>query len=137
MTNESRAQRLVDEFVDGEVVEFVAQLKRYVEEGTPLRLVPFVVAHAADLLERLASQQLANTDLEWRARERIKAALADEVVGEQPVSQPYKLPEPEGPTNQDILDLYHAVFFGRLHGSPSNTSCEVDFARAVLARWGQ
>lgn len=39
-----------------EVGEFVAQLKRYAEEGTPLRLVPFVVARAADLLSHLAPQ---------------------------------------------------------------------------------
>jgi hypothetical protein len=45
--------------------------------------------------------------------------------------------EPEGPTGQDIEALHHAVFSSRLQGPPPNTSFEVDFVRAVLARWGQ
>jgi hypothetical protein len=43
---------------DKEVAEFIAQLKRYAEEGTPLRLMPFIVARAADLLERLAVTEM-------------------------------------------------------------------------------
>ncbi len=46
-------------------------------------------------------------------------------------------PVPKGPTNQYIEALHHAVFASRLHGPPPNTSFEVDFARAVLARWRQ
>ncbi len=36
----------------GEVGEFITQLKSYAEYGTPIRLIPFVVARAADLLSQ-------------------------------------------------------------------------------------
>ena len=64
-------------------------------------------------------EDTADADLVARAR----AALAAE-------------PVPEGPTDQEIEALHHAVFFSRLQGPSPNTSCEVDLARAVLARWG-
>jgi hypothetical protein len=63
-----------------------------------------------------------NYDLLIRAR----AALAAEPV-----------PVPEGPTDQEIEALHHAVFFSRLQGPSPNTSCEVDLVRAALAFWGQ
>ena len=46
-------------------------------------------------------------------------------------------PEPEGPADDDIEALHHAVFFSRLQGPSPNTSCEVDLVRAALDRWGQ
>ena len=40
---------------DGDVGEFITQLKSYAEYGTPIRLIPFVVARAATLLQQLSA----------------------------------------------------------------------------------
>ena len=66
----------------GEVAEFVAQLRRYAEEGTPIRLVPFVVARAADLLSRLAPQPEpevpTNQEIEeWAAASSVPGEFLD------------------------------------------------------------
>lgn len=37
---------------EGEVGEFIVQLKSYAEYGTPIRLIPFVVDRAATLLQQ-------------------------------------------------------------------------------------
>jgi hypothetical protein len=67
----------------------------------------------------LCVELLDKFDLEWRARERIKAALAAEVVGEQPVSQPYKLPE-LGEVAELVTWLrWHGIGgSGRIYGTP-------------------
>ena len=46
-------------------------------------------------------------------------------------------PVPEGPAVDDIEALHQAVFASWLYRSPPSTTIEVDFARAVLARWGR
>ena len=75
---------------DGEVAEFVAQLRRYAEEGTPIRLVPSMVARAADLLSRLAPQSVPEEVSD--ALIKAECALSDIAEGE---------PEP----NSDSADL--------------------------------
>lgn len=37
---------------EGEVAEFITQLKSYAEYGTPIRLIPFVITRAAELLQQ-------------------------------------------------------------------------------------
>lgn len=37
---------------EGEVAEFITQLKSYAEYGTPIRLIPFVTDRAAELLQQ-------------------------------------------------------------------------------------
>ena len=61
--------------------------------------------------------------------ERARALLA-----QQPVSPPYKLPEPEGPSDEELRDLW-SWSSGQDQGPwPTQYHC---FARAVLARFGR
>ena len=61
-----------------------------------------------------------------------RAALAAEPVG-QPVSQPYKFTESgDGPTDEELL----AMRSWSSHGHTFDSDL-VDFARAVLSRWGR
>jgi hypothetical protein len=97
--------------VDGEVAEFVAQLKRYAEEGTPLRLMPSIVARAADLLERLAPQP---------------------VPEDAPVIKNSLKVQPDDLALWELFDWLRDEW-------QSNNEGEFPlplYARAVLARWG-
>jgi hypothetical protein len=84
-------------------------------------------ALCAELLA--AADEYAGMNPYMRLDNAMKTARAALAVEPEPV--------PKGPTNQYIEALHHAVFASRLHGPPPNTSFEVDFARAVLARWGK
>ena len=69
---------------DGEVAEFVAQLKRYAKEGTPFRLVPSMVARAADLLERLVPQPVPEGPIDGPAvQSREPASVMEEPSDEE------------------------------------------------------
>ncbi len=49
------------------------------------------------------------------------------LLAEQPVSPPYKLSEPEVSTDEELWELYQGP----------GTFSPVEYARAVLARWGR
>ena len=67
----------------------------------------------------LCAELVEKYDLEWRARERIKTALAQ--------------PEPQGPSDKELHQLWQELYI--FHDGP--TSGDVaEIARAVLARWG-
>ena len=131
-----------------EVAELVAWLCDEADEYDCIQQAPDVshkLRLAADLLEHLAEPELQGELIPdrysgyqktvyrdgfhagyKRGLTCARAALASE-------------PEPvlEGPADDDIEALHQAVFASRLYGSPPSTTFEVDFARAVLARWGK
>jgi hypothetical protein len=82
-----------------------------VELSAPTDSIP----QLAERLQKLA--ELAN---------RARAALA-----QQHVSQPYKLPKPVGPTDDELWSVGNDDF--RANCYPTDA---IYFARAVLARWG-
>ena len=61
-------------------------------------------------------------------------AAARALLDQQPVSPPFKLPEPEGPTDEELLRIY-GVATPCYHVEEYKR--ELDFARAVLDRWGR
>jgi hypothetical protein len=86
-----------------------------VELSAPTDSIP----QLAERLQKL--NELAN---------RTRAALA-----QQHVSQPYKLPEPEGPTDEELLaSVRH--FYGDQAAADMGAEDDLRTARAVLARWG-
>jgi len=67
----------------------------------------------------LCAELLEKYDLEWRARERIKTALAQ--------------PEPQGPTDAELHQLWQNLY--AFHDGP--TSGDVaEISRTALQRWG-
>lgn len=68
-----RARAALAAAPEGEVGEFIAQLKSYAEYGTPIRLIPFVVLRAATLLEQLSAAAPAVVPVS----ERLPAMVTD------------------------------------------------------------
>lgn len=129
---------------DGEVAEVVGWL-RCQKGQIPGGYTEFDrrIDRAADLLEHLAEPELQGELIPDRYSGYQKTVYRDGfhagykhglTCARAALDEPE--PVPKGPTNQYIEALHHAVFASRLHGPPPNTSFEVDFARAVLARWG-
>jgi hypothetical protein len=73
------------------------------------------------LVAQLLTEQSGHSKHDLPAR----AALA-----QQPVSQPYKLPEPVAPTDEELYELWNS------DGNEADFQDCRRFARAVLARWG-
>jgi hypothetical protein len=105
---------------DGEVAEFVARLKRYAEEGTPLRLMPSIVARAADLLERLAPQPVPEGPTDEEIMALMPQQMHEDLAAAARAMAGFDSPKAAMGAIRNILNC-HAV----------------DHARAVLARWGR
>ena len=64
---------------------------------------------------------------------RADIARARALLDQEPVSPPYKLPQPvvEGPTDEELWTMYD-----EMRGEPGDWAWVRDYARAALAKWG-
>ena len=85
------------------------------------------------LCAELAEELHEHTCL-YEGHESELVARARALLDQQPVSPPFKLPEPERPTDQEIARFLADRYRERMD---NQKAAQVTDARAVLARWGR